>query len=86
MVKSRNNSHQPLQRAKLDALHPLPQPGHLLLNPCLRLSDLQLLPFGLLPDPALFEVQVQLDAGLGAAHLVPQAGGQLGDVVAEAFV
>lgn len=78
--------HQPLQSAKLHALHPFPQPRHLLLDPGLRLLNLQLLHVGLLPDPALFQVQIQSHTRLRAADLVPQAGIQLGKVVGEALV
>ena len=85
-TRQKKNSHEPLQGAKLDALDPLSQAGDLLLDAGLGLLNLQLLHVGLLPDAALFEVQVQADACLGAADLVTEAGVELGQVVGQALV
>lgn len=81
--KRESNSHQPLQCAEFYPLDPLPQSSHFLLDPRLRLFDLKLLPFRLLPDPALFEIQIQLNAGLGATDLITQAGIEFCQIVSE---
>ena len=78
--------HEPLQRGKLDPLHPLPQPRHFLLNPRLRLLDLQLLHIRLLPDPSLLQVQIQPHTRLRPSNLVSQAGIQLGKIISKAFM
>lgn len=80
------NSHQPLQCTKLHPFYPLPQPSHLLLDPRLRLFDLELLPLGLLSDAALLEVQIELDAGLGAADLVAQTGIEFRQIISQSFM
>jgi hypothetical protein len=84
--KKTSNSHQPLQRRKLDRLNPLPQPRHLLLNPRLRLLNAHLLPIRLLPDPALLQIQIESDRRLGAGDLVAEPAGQLGEIGAEALM
>ncbi len=84
--RPRTNPHQPLQRTELHHLHPLPQTRHLLLDPRLGFLDLQLLPLGFFSDAALFEVQVELDGGLGAREFIAHAGRELGEVVGEALV
>jgi len=80
------NSHQPLQRRKLNPLNPLPQPGNLLLDPSLRLLNLQLLHIRLLPDPPLLQIQIQPDTGLGPRDLVAQPRVQLGQLVGQPLV
>lgn len=67
-------SHQPLQRTKLHALHPLPQPRNFLLNPRLRLFNLQLLHIRLLPNPPLLQIQIQPHARLRARYFISKAG------------
>jgi hypothetical protein len=67
-------SHQPLQRTEFHALHPLPQPRNLLLDPRLRLLNLQLLHVRLLPYPPLLQVQVQPHTRLRPGDLIAEAG------------
>ena len=52
------HTHQPLQRAELDSLKPLPQCRSLLFNSSLRLFDLKFLAICFLANSALLEVQV----------------------------
>ena len=84
--EKRKNSHQPLQRRKLDGLDPLPQPRDLLLDPGLRLLDAHILPIRLLADPPLLEVQIQPHGRLRTADLVAEAVGELGQVGGEPVV
>jgi hypothetical protein len=65
------NSHQPLQRRELDSLNSFPQTGHLLLDSCLCLLDSHFLPIRLLPDSALFQVQVQPYTSLCPTNFIP---------------
>jgi hypothetical protein len=65
------DSHQPLQRRELDSLNSLPQTGHLLLDSCLCLLDPHFLPIRLLPDSALFQVQVQPYTSLCPTNFIP---------------
>lgn len=84
--KERENPHQPLQRAKLHPFHPLPQSRYFLLDPRLRLFDLELLALGLLPDTALLEIEVKLDAGLSPTDLITQAGIEFCQIVGQSLV
>ncbi len=70
---TRANPDEPLQSTELDPFYPLPKTGDLLFDSCLRLLDLQLLPLGLLPDPALLKIQIQSDARLSTPNLVAEA-------------
>lgn len=84
--RARANTHEPLQRTELHPFHPLPQPRHFLLDPRLRLLDLQFLPLRLLSDPPFLQVQVQPYRSLGAPDLVAKPRIELRDFVGEAFV
>lgn len=54
-----DNLHKPLESREFDCLHPFPQSGYFLLNPCFGLLDAHLLAIRLLSNSALFQVQVQ---------------------------
>lgn len=57
-----------------------------MLDPRLRFFDLELLPFSLLPDTALLEIEVELDTGLSPADLITQAGIEFGQIVGQSLV
>lgn len=85
-IRPHQDLHQPLQRREFDSLELLPQHRCLLLNPSLRLLELELLHVGLFPDASLLQIQVQPHARLCALYLVPQPAVQLGDLVGKTLV
>jgi len=80
------HTHQPLQRGEFHRFQPFPQRSTLLLNPGLRLLDLQILTIRLFSNPPLFQIQIQPHGRLRSLDFVPQSVIQLGDFVGQSLV